>query len=108
MDPLPVAAGDDDIQGIRIKRIIGLSRETVEILNGRVHIDGHPLSEPYVTSVSYLQPQSDRTWTLAPGTCFVLGDARDDSLDSRRLGPISADQIIGAAVCRLWPPPFAL
>lgn len=45
---------------------------------------------------------------IAPGTFFVLGDARDDSLDSRRLGPITVDRIVGAAICRLWPPPFAL
>ena len=45
---------------------------------------------------------------VAPGTFFVLGDAREDSLDSRRIGPVAADQIIGVVLFRLWPPPFAI
>jgi type IV secretory pathway protease TraF len=33
-----------------------------------------------------------------------LGDARDDSLDSRRFGPVPAENLCGIAVGRLWPP----
>ena len=95
-------------QELLIKRIVGLPGETVAIRHQCLFINGHLLSEPYVPETAFLQPQSDQMWTVGAGTYFVLGDARDDSLDSRRLGPISADEIIGTAVCRLWPPPFVL
>jgi len=95
-------------QELSIKRIVGLPGDTVAIRHQHVLINDHSLSEPYVPETAYLQPQSDRTWAVVPGAYFVLGDARDDSLDSRRLGSVAAGQIIGVVVSRLWPPPFAL
>jgi signal peptidase I len=93
---------------LHLKRIIGMPGESVAIRAGIVQIRGQALPESYVPEASRIQPQSDQSWDLEPEQFIVLGDARDDSLDSRRLGPVSVDQIIGVAVCRLWPPPFAL
>jgi signal peptidase I len=87
-----------------IKRIVGLPGETVAVRGGHVQVNGAPLAEPYVPPTAYLEPKPDQTWNVKEGTVVLLGDARDDSLDSRRLGPIGADQIVGTAVCRLWPP----
>jgi nickel-type superoxide dismutase maturation protease len=36
---------------------------------------------------------------------WVLGDNPPDSLDSRRLGPIDRERILGRVVLRVWPPP---
>ena len=90
-------------KGAFIKRIVGLPGERVELRSNGLIIDGRPLDEPYVPSASSIQPQADGAWTLAPGSCFVAGDARDDSLDSRRLGPIPLEQIIARVKIRLWP-----
>jgi len=98
----------DDHHGLYLKRVIGLPGEEVGIRAGRVLINGVPLDEPYVPPTAYLEPKPDQTWSVERGTYILLGDARDDSLDSRRLGPVTADQIIGVAICRLWPPPFKL
>jgi len=95
-------------QELHLKRIVGMPGESVEIRAGSVRVGGQSLSESYVPEASRLQPQSDQSWNLGSSECIVLGDARDDSLDSRRLGPIRIDQILGVAVFRLWPPPFAL
>jgi signal peptidase I len=86
-----------------LKRVIGLPGERLQIRSGRVLINETPLSEPYVPETAYLEPQTDGHWNLEPDAYFVLGDARDDSLDSRKLGPINRDEIKGIATFRFWP-----
>jgi signal peptidase I len=38
------------------------------------------------------------------GKVYVMGDNRTDSEDSRLLGPIDEDRIIGRAFVIIWPP----
>lgn len=84
-----------------IKRVIGLPGETVEITDGDViiynvdHPNGIVLQEDYLGNV---QTEGKRKTTLSVGEYFVLGDNRDESLDSRFFGPIQTDEIIG----RVW------
>ncbi len=89
-----------------IKRVIALPGETIEIRNCDVLIDGRRLDEPY------LDPQ-----VVTPGNCggdlapttvpedhvFVMGDNRAGSLDSRNLGPIDEDELVGRAFVVFWP-----
>jgi signal peptidase I len=86
-----------------LKRLIGLPGESIEIRSGRVRIDGNIVPEPYVSETAYLEPQPDQTFQLPPAKFLVLGDSRDDSLDSRRWGPVHESAIIGVARWRLWP-----
>ena len=86
-----------------LKRIVGLPGEKIDWRKNRVSVNGKPLSEPYVLETSRLEPTLDGTWTLEYGTYFVLGDTRDDSLDSRKLGPVKLEDIKGIVVRRLWP-----
>jgi signal peptidase I len=103
-----IALVRQDETELKIKRIVGLPSESVSIRAGNVSINEQPFSEPYVPPTAHFQPQSDCSWMLGPGQFIVLGDARDDSLDSRRLGPVHLDQIVGIAGFRLWPLPFRL
>lgn len=91
-----------------IKRIIGLPGETVTIEAGSVFIekDGRQeLEEAYLPDdIETNRPiQGYSRVTLSENEYFLLGDNRDQSLDSRTFGPISHDFIIGRAWVRGWP-----
>jgi len=83
-----------------IKRVIGLPGESVEVKAGRVFVDGKELTEAYIKNFSI---DNYPTVKLADGQYFVMGDNRTNSLDSRQIGPISHDSIIGRVWVRGWP-----
>jgi signal peptidase I len=87
-----------------IKRVIGLPGEKVQILDGKVYINGAALDEPYVAELCKNQA-CDRTWTMDGDHFFVLGDNRNHSHDSHSFGPLDRSLIIGKAWVRYWPPP---
>ncbi|MCX6780922.1 MAG: signal peptidase I [Candidatus Magasanikbacteria bacterium] len=95
-------------QDYYIKRVIGLPGERVVILNGRVKIYNpeHPDGE-YIDESLYLSPTvltfGDIDVTLDKDHYYVLGDNRPASLDSRRIGPIPAGDVVGRAFLRGWP-----
>jgi len=47
---------------------------------------------------------SDDGCVVPAGRVFVMGDNRGDSEDSRLLGPIEEDKIVGRAFLIIWPP----
>jgi signal peptidase I len=89
--------GADDL----IKRVIGLPGETVEIEGNRVHIDGVPLSEPYLAEGTNMPDFGPVT--VSEDQVFVMGDNREFSFDSRRFGPIPIEEIVGRAFLIIWP-----
>ena len=75
----------DNPKKIYIKRLIGLPGETIEVKDGRVYINGseEPLDEPNL-SEKYLAGSRDfGPYTIPDGCYFMLGDHRNNSLDSR-------------------------
>ncbi len=89
-----------------IKRIIGLSGETVEIKEGKVIIIKDDKTQVLDES-SYL-PKALKTSgnlriSLAENEFFVLGDNRRLSADSRSWGPLFRENIIGRVFFRAWP-----
>ena len=89
-----------------IKRIIGLPGENVRIdEDGSIYIDGEKLSESYGKEVIQDPGLAKDGIELGADEYFVLGDNRNDSMDSRmaEVGPIVGERIIGRAWLRIYP-----
>ena len=82
------------------KRVIALPGEEIEIRAHQVIVDGQALVEPYVIPPTHGTVLLQR---LGPDECFVMGDNRCNSCDSRTHGPLPVDWIIGRAVYRSGP-----
>ncbi len=90
------------VDGVFIKRIVGLPGETVDIDGGRVYIDSRPLDESAyaVNQTGEMEPVS-----VPDGAVFVLGDNREKIYDSRleNVGCIPYDSIAGVMRLRIAP-----
>lgn len=89
-----------------IKRVIGLPGERVRIDDtGIIYINDEPLKESYGKEVIRDAMDAADEITLAADEYFVLGDNRNDSMDSRdsRVGMIKRKDIIGRAWVRIFP-----
>ena len=89
-----------DRGGLYLKRVVGLPGETVELIGGKVHINGQPLDEPYA-----VMSDDDFYIELSDDEYFVLGDNRPVSYDSREedFGVVSAGCFRGRVRAILWP-----
>lgn len=88
-----------------IKRVIGLPGDVIKVTaEGDVYRNGELLNEEkYVYLDGPLFATLKGEWKVGEGEVFVMGDHRNDSMDSREIGPIKIDKIIGQAVFRLFP-----
>lgn len=94
----------DDESKLFIKRIIGLPGETVEVVDGRVYINGSNTSID--DSFCKETPLGDfGPYTVPADSYFVMGDNRNHSNDSRLWTNkfVRRDQIVGKAFLRYWP-----
>jgi signal peptidase I len=85
-----------------IKRVVGMPGDLVQIREGRVHINGRRLDEPYVPP-EYVDLSDYGPLRVRAGEYFVMGDHRASSNDSRMFGPVAASYIYGKAVFAYWP-----
>lgn len=96
---LPTTTGAD-----YIKRVIAVEGDVVDIIEGYVYVNGEKIDEPYVLTEGKTNKMSIAIpYTVEDGKLFVLGDNRTASRDSRTIGTIHEEQIIGRAVLRIWP-----
>ena len=88
-----------------IKRVIGLPGETVQIRDGDVYIDGMRLEEDGAYGKINDPGLAAEPFLLGEEEYFVLGDNRNDSIDSREpeVGAVRREDIMGRAFFRLWP-----
>jgi signal peptidase I len=97
-----------------VKRVVAVGGQTVEIRDKTVYVDGAP--EPYADELVHRDPRTfppgavqegipaalgnRDNWgpyRVPDGDVFLMGDNRDESLDSRYFGPVPADNVIGLA-----------
>ncbi len=95
-----------------VKRVIAEAGDTVRISDGRVFVNGLPVSDEYVAP-DYRShenhgpenplPGLEADGVVPEGYYFVMGDHRNNSSDSRHWGFVPKKYIIGRVQLRWWP-----
>ena len=91
-----------DVTKSFIKRVIALPGERLEVIHGRVFINGHRLTEDYLSEHSH-DTLNIPSMEVPAGSYFVMGDHRSVSNDSRHWGALPAEFIYGKAIFKYWP-----
>jgi len=97
-----------------IKRVIGLPGDHIAYNDDKLYINGEFYEEPYLEqfkqelnggylTYNFTLEQITNETTVPEGHLFVLGDNRHHSLDSREIGFIPIEQVVGKANIVFWP-----
>ncbi len=98
--PQNLLVGGYDPKSALIKRIIGLPGDEVEVKDGQLFVNRRAINEDWrIDPISYSMP----VITVPNNQLWVLGDNRNNSLDSHLWGPLPEDKVIGTAIWRYWP-----
>lgn len=99
----------DSGHGVLVKRVVAVGGQTVDLKYGKVYIDGveekgghaHGMSMPL--EERYLETDVSFPYTVPEGYIWVMGDNRENSLDSRSFGAIPIDTVYAESWIRYWP-----
>ncbi|HSP23117.1 MAG TPA: signal peptidase I [Planococcus sp. (in: firmicutes)] len=94
-----------------IKRVIGIPGDKVSMADDRLFLNGTPVEEAYLEENRALAQQQGSgkltedfgEFTVPGGAYFVLGDNRLNSVDSREIGFILDQAVVGEVMLRLEP-----
>ncbi|WP_087973331.1 signal peptidase I [Oceanobacillus rekensis] len=97
-----------------VKRVIGLPGDEIEYKYDQLYVNSEKVKEKFLDS--YVQASDSKPFTqnftlkeitgkqkVPEGKLFVMGDNRQDSLDSRSFGFISTEQLVGKVDVTYWP-----
>lgn len=90
-----------------IKRVIAVGGDTLDInfITGEVKVNGEVIDEPYIMEPTQRPGDFNKPIKIPEGYLFVMGDNRNESLDSRfdSIGIIDERYVLGVANTRLFP-----
>ena len=97
----------NDINEPLVKRVIAVGGDIIDIDfdKGEVKVNNEVLDEPYIADLTHRRGDFAGPVTIPEGYVFVMGDNRNDSLDSRfnSVGLIDERYILGVAEFRFYP-----
>ena len=83
-----------------IKRVVAVAGDRVKIQDNKLYINDKVVEETYIHD--NIMADFDEV-TVAENSIFVMGDNRNNSKDSRMLGSISKNLVVGRAALRIYP-----
>lgn len=87
-----------------IKRVIGLPGEYIEYKNSKLYVNGEQIDDVDLKVSTDDFTLDDLGYDVIPENFyFVLGDNRPISQDSRIIGLVSKESILGTTDLRIWP-----
>lgn len=90
----------DNEKSLWIKRVIGEAGDTLEFIDGKVYRNGFELVEDYIKEDESFPFE---TIVVQENHVFVMGDNRNGSKDSRIVGSIPRENVIGKVILRFYP-----
>lgn len=98
-----------------IKRVIGVPGDHIAYKNDQLYINGKPQPEPYLDAYKkdiiegtltedFTLEELTQMEVVPEGHVFVMGDNRRYSKDSRIIGVVPMEEIIGSTKVIFWPP----
>jgi len=90
-----------------VKRVIGLPGDTISVRQGVLYVNGEAVEEPFLSDARTVRFDKGSNnfgpVEIGEGEYFVMGDNRDNSNDSRNVGVITEDMVIGKVRYIIWP-----
>ncbi|ARK30586.1 signal peptidase I [Halalkalibacter krulwichiae] len=85
---------------IWIKRVIGEAGDTIEFKDGSIYRNGDILMEDYIKEEMLVENEK---FVIPKEHVFVMGDNRNNSSDSREIGPVPIENVVGKVILRFYP-----
>ena len=101
-DVVSIRTTDGSTTSNIIKRVVALPGDTVEVVGDVAYVNG-AISGAAPRAVIGSSTERWGSYTVAPGTVYVLGDNRPISLDSRLIGPVPLAAVRGQVVAIFSP-----
>ncbi len=86
-----------------VKRVIGVEGDIINIKDGNLYINNTLQEESYINGLTQAKGSTKYPLEVTKGKVFVLGDNRENSLDSRNFGLIGIESIKGRVGYRIFP-----
>ncbi len=83
------------LEELYIKRVIAVEGDHLVIKDSQVYVNDELIDEPYIKDPSF---SGDLDITIEDGHLFVMGDNRNGSTDSRVMGQIDVNDVLGKVI----------